>query len=218
MKTILLKVIRLFVGLFLYALGIVITINANIGLAPWDVFHQGLGFKFNITMGQASIIVGFLLILFNFIFSQGIGWGTISNMFFIGFFLDIIMRNHWIPVFNNIILQFIMMSIGLFIIGIASVFYLGVGLGSGPRDGLMVGLTQLTGKSVPFIRNSIEIIVLIMGFFLGGSVGIGTVYMSLSVGFFINLAFKLFNFNVKNVEHRYISQDIKLLLKNLAQT
>ncbi|MFZ7134082.1 MAG: YczE/YyaS/YitT family protein [Eubacteriales bacterium] len=208
----LINFIKLFTGLFLYAVGIVITINANNGLAPWDIFHQGLALQMHITMGQAGIGVGFILIVINFIFGERIGLGTIGNMFFVGYFLDILIANHWIPVIEEgLFLQFAMMSLGLFIIGVASVFYIGTGLGAGPRDGLMVILTKKTGKSVQFVRNAIEVVVLIFGFFLGGSLGLGTVYMSLSVGFFVQLAFKIFHFNVNTVQHRFIDEDIRWL-------
>jgi len=205
------KVLQLFFGLFLYALGIVITINANIGLAPWDVFHQGLGFILNTTMGFAGIGVGFILILINLFLKERVGWGTIANMIFIGLFLDIIMKNNWIPVFHGLFFQFFMACVGLFIIGVASVFYIRTGLGAGPRDALMIALKKKTGKSVQFIRNSIEIAVLVLGYLLGGFVGIGTIFMSLSVGFFVQLAFKLFHFDVNSIEHRTIDADIKWL-------
>ncbi|MDF2532655.1 MAG: hypothetical protein K0Q65_2236, partial [Clostridia bacterium] len=139
---------RLFVGLFLYAVGIVMTINANLGLGPWDVFHQGLSKTIGITMGQASISMGIIIVVMNYFVGEKLGWGTLSNMLFIGIFMDILMLNNLIPIYENIILQIFMMLGGMFVIGLASYFYIGAGLGSGPRDGLMVLLTKKTGKSV----------------------------------------------------------------------
>jgi uncharacterized membrane protein YczE len=202
---------RLFVGLFLYAVGIVMTINANLGLGPWDVFHQGLSKTIGITMGQASISMGIIIVVMNYFVGEKLGWGTLSNMLFIGIFMDILMLNNLIPIYENIILQIFMMLGGMFVIGLASYFYIGAGLGSGPRDGLMVLLTKKTGKSVRFIRNCIEITVLIVGYFLGGFVGVGTIVIALGMGYFVQFAFKLFKFDVKAVKHRYVEDDIRFL-------
>ncbi len=209
------RLIRLFLGLFLYAIGIVMTINANLGLAPWDVFHQGISLNTGITIGQASIFVGIIIVILNILLKERMGWGTLLNMFFIGFFMDVLMINNLIPVFQNTILRIMMMCMGMFIIGTASYFYIGVGLGAGPRDGLMVALTKKTKKSVRFIRNSIEIFALFTGYLLGGFFGIGTLFMAISIGYFVQFAFQLFKFDVSRVEHRFIDQDIYWIKEQL---
>jgi uncharacterized protein len=209
------RILRLFAGLFLYAVGIVMTINANIGLSPWDVFHQGLSKNINITMGQASIYVGMIIVLLNYVLGERLGWGTIGNMLFIGIFMDILMINNLIPSFQNIILKLLIAAAGMFTIGVASLLYLGAELGSGPRDGLMLALTKKTGKSVSFIRNSIEISVLIIGYFLGGFLGVGTLIMALAIGHFVQFAFKVFKFDVSKIKHRFIDEDIKYVKNTL---
>jgi len=212
-----LTIIRLFAGFFLYSAGIVMTINANIGLAPWDVFHQGLSKTFGITIGQASIGIGIIIVIINSLFREKVGWGSLGNMLFIGVFVDLLMLNHIIPEFENLVLRVLMMFSGMFVIGVATYLYISVGLGAGPRDGLMVALTKRTGKSVRLVRNTIETVVVIIGYFLGGSVGVGTLVMALTIGVFVQLAFQLFKFDVKKVEHRFIDEDIKLLKKMLTQ-
>ena len=212
-----LTIIRLFAGFFLYSAGIVMTINANIGLAPWDVFHQGLSKTFGITIGQASIGIGIIIVIINSLFREKVGWGSLGNMLFIGVFVDLLMLNHIIPEFENLVLRVLMMFSGMFVIGVATYLYISVGLGAGPRDGLMVALTKRTGKSVRLVRNTIETVVVIIGYFLGGSVGVGTLVMALTIGVFVQLAFQLFKFDVNKVEHRFIDEDIKLLKKVLAQ-
>ena len=209
MKNIIFKVVRLFIGLFLYAVGIVMNINANIGLAPWDVFHKGLSETFSITMGQASIGVGLAIVLGVFFLGERVGIGTLCNMYFIGFFMDILMVNNIIPVFEGFFPGLMLMLFGMLIIGVATVAYIGAGLGSGPRDGLMIALTKKTGRPVSFIRNIIEITALGTGFLLGGTLGIGTVIMSLTIGYFVQFAFKIFNFDVRNIQHVYIDDHIK---------
>jgi uncharacterized membrane protein YczE len=207
---------RLFTGLFLYALGIVFTINANLGLSPWDVFHQGISRLTGITMGQGSIITGLMIVLLDWILGERVGVGTICNMLFIGIFMDFLMLNNIVPTFNNIIIRTVMMILGMFIIGIASYFYIGAGLGSGPRDGLMLALTKKTNKSVRFIRNCIEFIVLAVGYFLGGTVGFGTLIMVIGGGYFVQFAFKIFKFDVKKVKHRFVDDYVKTIKVKLS--
>lgn len=205
------RFIRLFAGLFLFAIGIVLTINANLGLSPWDVFHQGITYLTGITMGQASIGVGIILVMLNAVLGESLGWGSLCNMLFIGLFMDLIMLNHFIPISNGVFSGLIMMFLGMFIIGLASYFYISAGLGSGPRDGLMIALTKKTDRSVRFIRNSIEISALFVGYLLGGFVGAGTLIMSVVLGYIIQFVFKLFKFNVNQIQHRFIDVDLKLL-------
>ena len=217
MKKSLLTLGRLFLGLFLYAVGIVLTINANLGLSPWDVFHQGVSNRIGITMGQASIIVGLIFVILDWILGEKLGIGTICNMLFIGVFMDVLMLNNLIPVFKNLFAQVLMMILGMFVIGVASYFYIGAGLGSGPRDGLMVALTKRSKKSVRFIRNSIELSALAIGYVLGGAIGVGTLVMVIGLGFFVQFAFKLFKFDVSKVQHRFIDDYIRIIKDTLTE-
>lgn len=200
---------KLFIGLFLYAIGIVLTINANLGLSPWDVLHQGISKFTSLTMGQVSIILGLIFVIIDWILGEKLGIGTISNMLFIGLFMDLLMLNNLIPIFHSLVPRLIMLFIGIVIIGVASYFYISAGLGSGPRDGLMIALTKRTKKSVRFIRNCIESTVLIIGYAIGGTIGVGTLIMVVSGGYFIQLAFKTFKLDIKKVEHRFIDDNIK---------
>ncbi len=211
MKTKIVKVIRLFIGYFIYALGTVLIINASLGLAPWDVLHQGLTNILPLTMGRASITTGFFVIFINVALKENVGWATVLNMIFIGTFMDVIMLNNLLPIFDSLILRFLSMLLGILINGYATFIYVGTGLGIGPRDGLMVALTKKTGKSVRFVKNTTEIIVIIIGFILGGSVGLGTAIMSIAGGYFFQFAFKTVKFNITEVKHRYITDDILYL-------
>lgn len=215
MKQILYRIGRLFIGLILYSFGIVLTINANLGLSPWDVFHQGIAHITGITMGQASIGVGIALVIIDAIFGERLGWGTLCNMLFIGIFMDILMLNHLIPMSLSVTSGVFMMLIGMIVIGFATYFYLGAGFGSGPRDGLMVAITKKTKKSVGFVRNFIEISALGVGFLLGGFVGIGTLIMALTLGYIIQVVFKVMRFDMNSVKHRFIDEDYKLLKDKL---
>lgn len=215
MKNTLLKFPRLMIGYFLYALGIVMTINAQQGLGAWGVFHQGLSLQFNITFGTAVIIVGAVIMVLDFILGEKIGWGTIGNVIFIGTFIDLITITNLIPEFENTYLSYLMMFMGMFTISLAAYSYLSARLGAGPRDGLMIALTKRANKPVGIVRGLIEITALTLGYFLGGDVGWGTLIMSLTLGFFFQATFRIFNFDVKKIEHKYIDQDIALLIQKL---
>ncbi len=206
------KVIRLMLGLFAYSVGIVMLINANMGLSPWDVLHQGISRQTVLTMGQAGILVGLGIVFFNFIFKEKVGVGTILNMLFIGIFLDFLMLNDILPQPDSLLARVSMLIGGMIVIAIASYLYIGAGLGAGPRDGLMVALQHKTGKSVRFVRNSIEITALVIGFILGGSVGPGTVITSVGQGYIMQFIFKVCRFNVKTVSHSYIDDNIRSAL------
>ena len=177
--------IRLVIGLFVCSIGIVLTIQANLGLSPWDAFHHGLSRNLGITMGQASMLLGIIVVIVDMFLGENLGIGTILNMFLIGIFMDFFMLNNIIPTSTNMIIGFIMLFIGMFIIGIGCVIYIGAGYGSGPRDGLMVALHKKTKRPVKTIKTYIEMFALLFGFILGGSIGIGTVITTLVFGLFI---------------------------------
>ncbi|NLJ98701.1 MAG: hypothetical protein GX320_05460 [Tissierellia bacterium] len=204
-------IIKLFVGLFACALGIVMTINANLGLSPWDVFHQGFANLLGITIGKAHIIVGLSLVITDHLIGEKVGWGTLSNMLFVGLFIDFLMLNKLVPTFNGFIPNLVMMLLGVFTLGVGSYLYIDVGLGSGPRDGLMIALVKKTGKSVRFVKNSVELMAVIVGYMLGGYIGVGTLIMAIAGGYLTQFAFKIAKFDVKEVQHRFIDDDIKFI-------
>ncbi|WP_144276092.1 YczE/YyaS/YitT family protein [Gottschalkia acidurici] len=204
----------LFSGLFLCALGMVMTINAELGYAPWDVFHKGLSNIFHTTIGTSNIITGIVILLVQVIFGEKPGIGTLCNMILIGVFMNIIMSSGLIPVFNSFTPSLIMMIIGMIILGIGTYFYIASQLGAGPRDSLMIMFIKKTNKSVRFVKNSMEITILIIGYLLGGPVGIGTLIMSVGMGYILQFIFKIFKFDTREVRHRLIDEDIRAL-KNI---
>ena len=198
------RIARLSLGIILYAIGIVFSINANLGVAPWDVFHQGITNISVLTFGQTSIIVGFILVIINYYLKEKVGFGTICNMIFIGLLIDIIFKYNLIPVSTHYLTGSLMIFLGMILISLATYFYIGAEFGIGPRDGLMVALRKKTGLSIGLIRGGIEIFVLIIGFILGGQIGIGTLIMAFSIGPIVQLTFKLLNFKVTEVKHDYL--------------
>ncbi len=209
MSTILKKLIRLFLGLWFCAMGIAFMVNAKLGLSPWDVLHQGIANKIGITIGTATIAVGLILVIIDVILGEKIGWGTVLNMIFIGIFLDIILFSGLIPVSNNLVFGIVMLIIGMTLMGFGMVLYLGSGLGSGPRDGMMIAFQKITKRPIKVVRGTMEISALILGYLLGEPVGIGTLITAFCLGHFIQLVFKICNFKSANIKHRFIYQDIE---------
>lgn len=197
---------KLFLGLFLFALGAVFAINAHLGLQPWDVLHQGLAKTLHITIGMGNILVALLILIINRLLGEKIGFGTVCNMLFIGIFMDVLMLNHLVPVYHLFVLRLLMVLAGLAILSFGTFLYLSAGLGTGPRDGLMVVIARKTKRSVRLIRTLNEAVALFIGYFLGGSVGIGTLIMVSLVGIFVQFTFRLCRFDVKNVHHAYLDR------------
>ncbi|MFT4142980.1 MAG: hypothetical protein QM644_00885 [Mobilitalea sp.] len=211
MKQFYLRLLRLVCGLFLYALGIVVTLNANIGYAPWEVFHVGFSKTTGISLGTASIIVGAIILILTILLGEKVGLGTILNMVLIGVFLDLILGLHIIPSTHNFAIGIIMLIAGLFIIALASYFYIGSAFGAGPRDSLMVALTRKTKLPVGFCRGTIELVAVFAGWRLGGMFGIGTIISAFAIGFCVQTTFKLLKFDTTKIQH----ETLGLTYKNL---
>lgn len=209
MKKIIDMTIRMMFGFLLCACGTVLALNSKLGLSPWDVFHQGLTNVINITMGQASIVIGIVIVLISSLLGVRIGLATIANMIMIGFFIDLVSYIDIIPVSSNIFSGIIMMIGSLFSLAFGTYLYIGCGMGCGPRDGLMVALVRITGKSVRLIRFVIEMCALTIGYFLGGKAGIGTVITVFGIGYCVQLVFKMFNFDVNALKHKDIKEGIR---------
>ena len=207
------RFIRLMGGLFLYALGIIFTLKANIGYAPWEVFHVGLSSVTGISLGLITILVGLVVVIITTLLKEKLGLGTILNMIFIGIVIDIINWLDIIPKATNMVPGIIMLIAGLFIIALGSYFYMGSAFGAGPRDSLMVALKRMTKLPIGVCRAIIELTVMIIGWLLGGMVGIGTVISVFATGFCIQLTFKLLKFNTTKIQHETVDQTYDSLIK-----
>lgn len=203
-------------GLSIYALGLVLSIHANIGLAPWDAFSIGVSGVTGISYGVVSIITGIIiLIVVVGWLKEKIGIATVLNTILIGVFVDLLQSYNIIPYMTNFFLGILMLLTGQVVVSFATYFYIGPGLGCGPRDTLMVAL----GKAFPTIpigavRGVIEGTVLIIGWLLGAKVGLGTVIAVFGMGFIMQMTFKLLHFEVREVDHESLFQTISYF-KNL---
>lgn len=166
-------------GLFLFGLGITFFIRAQLGLAPWDVFHTGVSDKTDVAVGTIIIVVGVFLLLLWIPLRQRPGVGTIMNALEIGLVVNLTKPIIGEP--EHIVGRLALMLAGLVIVGLGSAIYIGSGLGAGPRDGLMLGLST-RGISIRLARTLIELSVLVTGIVLGGPIGLGTVAFALGIG------------------------------------
>jgi uncharacterized membrane protein YczE len=173
------RLVRCIFGLALFAIGISLQMNSNIGAPPWDVFHQGVAKQTEISVGKIIVMTGFILLLLWIPLKQKPGLGTILNALEIGLVADLALAI--IPEPKNIFVRVIMASLGIVIVAIGTGFYIGSALGPGPRDGLMTGLAK-RGIPIRIGRTAIEVTVLVVGLLLGGQVGVATFAFALGVG------------------------------------
>lgn len=201
MKKELLRFCSLFLGLFLYALGIVVTMKANIGFAPWEVFHAGLSKVFGISIGNISIIVGVCIGILAVLLGEKIGIATLLNMVLIGIWIDILLAIGSFPTITKWYIGFPVLILGLFTIALGSFFYIRSAYGAGPRDSLMVAIRRKTGLPIGLCRGGIELLAVIAGWFMGGFFGVGTVAAAIAIGFCIQITFSLLHFDPAATVH-----------------
>lgn len=176
---------RLLLGLTLCGLGIATMVAAGLGLGPWDVLHQGLSNMTDIPIGTVGIGVGVLVLLGWLPLRERPGIGTVLNVLVIGVVIDVTLL--WLQTPAAAWQRWAYMLAGPLLFGIGSGFYLGTGLGSGPRDGLMTGIAR-RGIPVGAARAAIEVSVLLLGWLLGGTVGVGTLVFAAAIGPIVHVA------------------------------
>ncbi|MEA2009867.1 MAG: hypothetical protein U9N78_04105 [Actinomycetota bacterium] len=185
------RLARLLFGLVLFGIGLALMVIADLGLSPWDVLHQGISIHTGIPIGTMVIITGFLVLLLWIPLKERIGIGTIANAVVIGLVLDGMLLI--LPgTLENMALRWAAMLGGVVLVAIGSGFYIGAGLGPGPRDGLMTGLAR-RGISIAWARAGIEITALVAGWLLGGTVGVGTVVFAFGMGPLVQFFLKRFS-------------------------
>lgn len=183
---------RLWIGLFIYGLGLALIVEASVGVPPWDVLAQGISKQAQISYGWASVIVSGLVLLAWIPLRQRWGIGTVLNGIFIGLFADFWMN--LIPAPTGYVWQLGSFCLGMLLVALATGMYISANLGTGPRDGLMIGTQRMLGWKFWQIRTMYETIVLAIGWMLGGQVREGTLIFALGIGYLMQLSLKLFKF------------------------
>ena len=176
----LLSVLFLFVGLSIFGFGHAILFGSNFGVSPWMVLAQGLAIQFEIGIGLSIIVVSFGVLLFWIPLKEKPGIGTFINFFVVAAVIEITLP--YIPYQTDISLKLLQVFLGILVIGIGGSIYLIANLGPGPRDGLMTGISKKTEIPMAYVRNALEISVVIIGWSLGGTAGLGTLIFAIMIG------------------------------------
>lgn len=184
------RLLQLYVGLCLYGVSIAMYIRAGLGVDPWDVFHLGVSRQLSADFGTVMIVTGALVLLLWIPIRQRPGLGTISNVIVLGLAANATLSVLGAP--DSLWLQSGLLIAAVVLNALATGMYIGAGFGPGPRDGLMTGIHARTGWSIRAIRTTIEVTVLVIGYFLGGSVGVGTLVYALAIGPLIQLCLPWF--------------------------
>ena len=174
------RLTQLLAGLTLFGVSLAMMIRAQLGLAPWDVFHYGVAAHLPLSFGTVTIIVGAAVLLLWIPLREMPGLGTVANVFVIGLVTDVALAMLTTP--GALWQRAVLLAAGIVLNGLAGALYIGSQLGPGPRDGLMTGLVRHTGRSVGVVRTAIELTVLAVGWLMGGVVGVGTVAYALAIG------------------------------------
>ena len=184
------RFLKLNFGLFVYGIGIAMMVHASIGLAPWDVLAQGISKQTGLTFGQSTIAVSVMVLMAWIPLKVKPGIGSILNAVLLGVFADF-----WLPLMPKLdgyISQLVWFVLGLFVISFATGLYISCGMGKGPRDGLNTGIAQRF--KLPFwqARSIVEVVVVAVGFLLGGQVREGTLIFAFAIGYLNQLGLRLF--------------------------
>jgi uncharacterized membrane protein YczE len=179
----------LLTGLIGYGFSMAVMVRSGLGLDPWDVFHQGLANRTGMTIGIATAVVGVAVLLAWIPLRNRPGIGTVANVVVIAITVDAALA--FLPEPTGLPVRIAMMVGAVLLNAVSTVLYIGAGLGPGPRDGLMTGLVARTGLSVRLVRTSIEATVLVVGWLLGGTVGIGTVVYAFGIGPLVQLTLRV---------------------------
>jgi uncharacterized membrane protein YczE len=174
------RLVQLYAGLLLYGFSIALMVRSHLGLAPWDVLHSGLTHHLPIDIGQALVIVSFVVMLAWIPLREVPGIGTVSNAVVIGLSTDVFLAV--LPRPGLLGVRVVLLTAGIVLQGVATAAYIGAQFGRGPRDGLMTGLARRTGRSLRLVRTLMELTVVAIGLVLGGVAGLGTILYAVAIG------------------------------------
>jgi len=184
------RLLILIFGLFVYGLGVAMTVHASLGIAPWDVFAQGISIQTGLSFGVSTVVVSALVLMAWIPLKVKPGIGTIANAVLIGLFADF-----WLLLLPDTSIywqRLLIFLVGVVIVAIATGLYISSALGSGPRDGLMQGTANALDKPFWMVRTGYEGTVLTIGALMGGQVREGTLIFALSIGYLVQLSMKFF--------------------------
>ncbi|MDQ0174266.1 YczE/YyaS/YitT family protein [Bacillus chungangensis] len=205
------------IGLLIMSLGIVWLILADLGATPWDVLHVGLFYQFGLTIGSWSIIVGFFVLgISAVLMKERPKFGAFLNMLLLGIFMDFYLMLPFMVTPNSLFGKIVMFVLGMLIYSYGMGIYISAQLGAGPRDSFMLAIMERTGWKVSHVRRGMEVIVLIIGWSLGGPVHVGTIIFSILIGTIVGFSLpqcqrftnKLIDYFLKNKQSKEIKRGV----------
>ena len=193
----------LLLGLVLFGIGVALMAEAGLGLGPWEAFHQGISRLTGLELGTVSILLGVPILALWWPLGERPGYGTLLNVVLIGTSTNVALSV--LPAFGGSAAQLAVMLLGVAVVAIGSGLYLAADLGAGPRDGLMTGLHRRFGWSIRRSRTAVELTVLLLGFLLGGTIGVGTVVFALGIGPLVQAALGVFDRDGRVARRRWVA-------------
>ena len=185
------RAVSLVAGLFLFALGIVLQLESDLGLGPWDVLNQGLSERTPLSFGTANVVVALVVLAVAWALGAEIGIGTVANAVLIGLFVDGLLRVDAVERLSEqpLGVRIALLAAAIAVVAVGSGLYIGAAYGAGPRDSLMLVGARRTRVRIGVVRAVLEVSVAVVGFVLGGAVGVGTLAFAFGVGPAVELAF-----------------------------
>lgn len=216
MKTYALRILRVLAGLFLYALGSYMTIQANVGLGAWEAFGVGVSARTGLSYGDVIVLSGVGILCVDLLLGEKLGVATVLNTLLIGKFVDLLRALGLIPALHSVVPGILLLVMGQVVMCLGICCYIGAGLGAGPRDALMVALgKRLHRLPIGLIRGMVEGGALLTGWLLGAKVGIGTVLSIFGTSLIMQATFAVLRFNVKGVVHEDLLQTFHIVRKKV---
>lgn len=204
------RFLRLMLGLFFCGTGCYITIQANIGLAPWDALNMGFANVTGMSYGDAGAAVGFMILVLVFLLKEKIGFGTILNAILYPKWVDVWNYFGLIPKMNSLISGIPLMLFGQVIICVGTWLYMGCAMGSGPRDSLMVGVgKRARNMPIGLVRGSLEAMAVLGGWLMGAKIGFGTLMAVFSIGIILQAVFGIVHFEARSIKHESCLDTLK---------
>lgn len=212
MKNYAVRTARLLFGLALFGFGCYLSIQANIGLAPWDAFSMGFAKLTGQSYGNMTVLTGLGILVMDCLLGEKIGVATVLNTLLVGKFVDLFDALGLVPKLDNFFAGVALLLAGQVVLCLGSYFYIGAAMGCGPRDSLMVGVgKKLSRLPIGLVRGGVEAAALLVGWLMGAKVGLGTVIAVFGIGFLLETTFRLLHFDVKAVVHENLFETARRL-------
>ena len=208
------EILKSALGLFIFSIGVYLTIQADIGLAPWDCLSMGVSGKVGYSYGIVHTVISIIIVVIDILLKEKIGYGTILDALLVGNYVDLIDHIITLPQFHSIPISCIMVIIGLFIMGYGQYFYMDAAQGCGPRDSLLIALGKRFPKTpIGVVQTALVGIALLIGWLLGGPVGIGTVISVFGMGTALQIVCKILHFEPRDVVHKNVFETNRIFFQ-----